>query len=114
MSNSNSQKAPPPLGIKTADVVDGFYSFLGFPRLVDCGHKKAIARGIQDGLFAYCSGSAPALGDDGKYQVPLARVRFNTVVSEDKIDMDSGFLMMPQAVLVASLPPIPVGLRSRE
>jgi hypothetical protein len=95
---------PPTLGIKTADVVDGFYSFLGFPRLVDSAAlKKAIARGIQEGLFGYCSGSAPALGSDGKYQVPLVRVRFNTVVSDDEIDMDSGFLMMPQAVPVPAL-----------
>ena len=97
---------PPTLGIKAADVVDGFYSFLGFPRLVDSAAiKKAIARGIQDGLFGYCSGSAPTLGSDGKYQVPLTRVRFNTLVGEDEIDMDSGFLMMPQAVPVPALSP---------
>jgi hypothetical protein len=90
---------PPTLGIKTADVVDGFYSFLGFPRLVDSAAiKKATARGIQDGLFGYCSGSAPALESEGKYQVSLARVRFNATVGEDEIDTDSGFLMMPQAV----------------
>jgi hypothetical protein len=90
---------PPTLGIKTVDVVDGFYSFLGFPRLVDSAAiKKGIARGIQEGFFGYCSGSVPAFGGDGKYQVPLARVRINTAVSEDEIDMESGFLMMPQAV----------------
>ena len=33
---------PPTLGIKTADVVDGFYSFLGFPRLVE---SAAIKKG---------------------------------------------------------------------
>jgi len=37
---------PLTLGIKTADVVDGFYSFLGFPRLLSGGVvQKAIARG---------------------------------------------------------------------
>lgn len=44
------------------------------------------AFGIQDGFFRYYSGSTPILGGDGKYQVPLARVRFNTPVSEDEID----------------------------
>ena len=58
--------------------------------------KKAIAKGIQDGFFGYCSGSIPALGTDGKHQVPLARVRFSTTVGEDEIDLESGFLMMPQ------------------
>jgi len=61
-------------------------------------HKEGIARGIQEGFFGYSSGSTPILGNDAKYQVPLSRVRFNTVVGEDEIDMDSGFLMMPQAV----------------
>ena len=90
---------PPTLGIKTADVVDGFYSFLGFPRLVSSSVvKKAIAKGIADSFFGYYSGSTPALGSDGKYQVPLPRVRFNTSVTEDEIDLESGFLLMPGAV----------------
>ena len=101
---------PPTLGIKTADLVDGFYSFLGFPRLTESAAiKKAIALGIKDGLFGYCSGSVPVLGSDGKYQVPLARVRFNAVVGEDEIDMDSGFLMMPQAVPAPAPPPAMAG-----
>ncbi|MGA7794652.1 MAG: DUF499 domain-containing protein, partial [Candidatus Acidiferrales bacterium] len=70
--------SPPTLGIKTADLVDGLYSFLGFPRLVNSTVvKKAIAKGVGDSFFGYYSGSTPALGSDGKYQVPLARVRFN-------------------------------------
>jgi hypothetical protein len=97
---------PPTPGIKTADVVDGFYSFLGFPRLISSGVvKKAIAKGIQDGFFAYYSGATPVLGSDGKYQVPLARVRSNAIVTEDEIDLESGFLMMPQVVPVAT--PLP-------
>lgn len=91
------------LGLKTTEVVDGFYSFLGFPRLVNGAVvKKAIAKGIADGFFGYYSGSTPALGSDGKYQVLLARVRFNASVGEDEIDLESGFLMMPQAVPLAA------------
>ena len=101
---------PQTLGIKVADVVDGFYSFLGFPRLVESAAiTKGIARGIQDGLFGYYSGATPEFGSDGKYQVPLARVRFNTVVGEDEIDMDSGFLMMPQVVPVPAPQPATAG-----
>src|SRR5204863_6848018 len=93
--------APPTLGIKAADVVDGFYSFLGFPRLVSSAVvKKAIVRGLQDGYFGYYSGSGPVLGSDGKFQVPAARVRLNTAVTEDEIDLDSGFLIMPGGVPV--------------
>jgi hypothetical protein len=97
---------PPTLGIKTADVVDGFYSFLGFPRLVSSAVvKRAIAKGIADGFFGYYSGATPALGSDAKYQVPLPRVRFTMTVSEDEIDLDSGFLMMPGAVPLTAQPP---------
>lgn len=92
---------PPTLGIKVADVVDGFYSFLGFPRLLTSAVvRKAVAVGIKDRFFGYCSGAAPTLGSDGKYLVPLSRVRFNVTVGEDEIDLDSGFLMMPQAIPV--------------
>ena len=101
---------PPTLGVKTSDVVDGFYSFLGFPRLVDSTCiKKGIARGIQEGLFGYCAGSTPALGSEGKYQVPLARVRFDATISEDEIDLDTGFLMLPAAVPAPVLSPTPAG-----
>jgi Protein of unknown function (DUF499) len=94
---------PPTFGIKTSDVVDGFYSFLGFPRLVSSAVlRKAIAKGVQDGFFAYYSGSAPAFGNDGKYQVPLGRVRLNAGITEEEIDLESGFLMMPQAVPVVA------------
>ncbi|MGO9271901.1 MAG: DUF499 domain-containing protein [Terriglobia bacterium] len=98
--------SPPMLGIKTADVVDGFYSFLGFPRLLSSDVvRKAIAKGIADAFFGYYSGSMPTLGGDGKYQVPVARVRFNSILGEDEIDLESGFLMMPQVVPVAVPPP---------
>jgi hypothetical protein len=98
---------PPTLGIKTADVVDGFYSFLGFPRLVDSAAiKKAIARRHPRRIVWLLLWLGPALGSDAKYQVPLVRVRFNTAVRDDEIDMDSGFIMMPQAVPVPA--PLPV------
>jgi Protein of unknown function (DUF499) len=94
---------PPALGIKTTDVVDGFYSFLGFPRLLSSAIvKRAIAKGITDGFFGYYSGSVPASGSDGKYQVPVARVRFSAPVAEDEIDLESGFLMMPGTVPVSA------------
>src|SRR5205823_3016748 len=93
---------PPATGIKTADVVDGFYSFLGFPRLLNSTvMKKAIAKGVQEGFFGYYAGSALTLGGDGKYQMPITRVRFNSAVGDDEIDLESGFLMMPQAVPVS-------------
>jgi hypothetical protein len=89
----------PQLGVSTADVVDGFYSFLGFTRLTTSGAiRKAVARGMQEGHFGYVSGPKPGLGTDGKFEVLPAKVRFKTVVAEDEIDLESGFLMLPQAI----------------
>lgn len=99
------ERRPPTPGIRAADVVDGFYSFLGFPRLLSSAVvRKAIGKGVQEGLFGYYSGSIPTLGGEGKYQAPLARVRFNSTVGDDEIDLESGFLMMPQAVPLAAQP----------
>ena len=55
-------------------------------------------RGIKECVFGYTSGGVPALGPDGKYQITPAKVRFDTVVAEDEIDLDSGFVMLPQAI----------------
>ena len=90
---------PPTLGISIGEVVDGFYSFLGFTRLMTSGVvRKAVARGIQEGHFGYVSGPKPGLSADGKYGVAPSKVRFKIAVAEDEIDLDTGFLMRPQAI----------------
>jgi hypothetical protein len=102
---------PPKLGLRAAEVVEGFYSFLGFTRLATSGVvRKGIARGVGQGTFGYAAGGLSQLGPDGRYQVPLAKVRMGTEVEEDEIDLESGFLMMPQAVPQAApvVPPGPV------
>jgi hypothetical protein len=90
---------PPTLGVGTREVVDGFYSFLGFTRLMtSAAVRKSIARGIQEGHFGYASGPKPGLTAAGKYEVALNKSRFQVAVAEDEIDLDSGFLMLPQAI----------------
>jgi hypothetical protein len=101
--------SPPQLGISTGDVVDGFYSFLGFTRLMTSGViRKAVAKGVLDGHFGYVSGAKPPLGTDGKFQVVPTKVRFKAAVSEDEIDLESGFLMLPQAIPQATGTEVPV------
>jgi hypothetical protein len=91
--------APLQLGISTGEVVDGFYSFLGFTRLMTSGViRKAVAKGVLDGHFGYVSGPKPTTGPDDKFQVAVAKVRFKTTVADDEIDLESGFLMLPQAI----------------
>ena len=49
---------------------------------------------LKECAFGYTSGGgAPLLGPDGKYQVTPSKVRFDTVVADDEIDLESGFLM---------------------
>ena len=85
-------------GIATDKVVAGFFSFLGFPRLLsDEAVRKAVARGVETGLFGYATGRA-TLGEDGRYQIDRSRVAFERPVDYDEIDLDSGFLMLPAAL----------------
>jgi hypothetical protein len=74
--------------------------------------RKAVARGVAEGLFGYCSGLALALelGEDGKFKVASEKVRIGTSVAEDEIDLDTGFIMLPAAVpqAVPAVPPGPV------
>ncbi|MBI2924950.1 MAG: DUF499 domain-containing protein [Verrucomicrobia bacterium] len=96
---------PPKLGITSGEIATGFYSFLGFTRLTsEKVVARAIATGVEKRLFGYIGGGAPALGADGKYQVTPAKARFDTQLAEDEIDLESGFIMLPQAI---PLPPSP-------
>jgi len=90
---------PPRWGVRTSEIVDGFYSFLGFTRLSAAPViRRAIARGIQESAFGYVSGAAPEVAGDGTYQVAIDKVRFAVGLAEDEIDLETGFLMMPSAV----------------
>ena len=93
-----NESAAPERGIPTGIVVAGFFSFLGFPRLLSNEVvRKSIARGVETGLFGYTTGR-PVLGEDGRYQVDRSRIAFERSVADDEIDLDSGFLMLPKAI----------------
>jgi hypothetical protein len=101
---------PPRLGIRCADVVSGFYSFLGYTRLTSKEVvQKAVARGVQEGVFGYFAGAVPALDAAGKYQVARIKVRIDASVADDEVDLESGFLMLPQAIPADVVPPPGVG-----
>jgi hypothetical protein len=90
----------PRLGVSTRDVRDAFFGFLEPPRISSASVlRKAISRGVSEELFAFTTG-APALGADGRFQVPLSKVAQNRAMTEDEIDLDGGFLMVPAAVPV--------------
>jgi hypothetical protein len=99
---------PPKLGITTGEIVNGFYSFLGFTRLIsEKVVAKAIAAGVEKRVFGYISGGAPTLGEDGKYQIALEKVCFDKTVAVDEIDLESGFIMLPQSIPQPASTPTP-------
>jgi hypothetical protein len=82
--------------IRASEVRDAFFSFISPPRLTHLSAlRTAIARGVSDSLFAWYSGPPPLLGNDGKFQVNRERITVGAPLSEEEIDFDSGFLLLP-------------------
>ena len=97
--------SPPQFGVRASEVVAGFYSFLGFPRLTTAdGIRRAVADGVQKGVVAYTTGS-PALGPDGKFAIDRSRVVFERQLATDEIDLEAGFIMVPSAIPTIAVPP---------
>ena len=63
--------------------------------------QKAVARGVAESSIAYTSGTPPALGDDGKFQINRDKVAFGRELSIDEVDLETGFLMLASAVPAA-------------
>jgi hypothetical protein len=106
---------PPRLGITVHEVVEGFFSFLGFPRLMTTAAiRKGIGKGVLEGHFGYVPGPKPPLSATGKFEVAVNKVRFKVPLADDEIDLESGFLMLPQAIpqpppLIGPGPVVPGG-----
>ncbi len=95
-------------GIKASDVLESFFRDISPPCLESADVlRKAMVRGIAESVFAYTSGSSPAIGGDGKFQVSRDKVVLGKSITEDEIDFESGFLMVPEAVPQAITIPVP-------
>ena len=100
------EEQPPKMGIRCGDVVSGFYSFLGFTRLIGKETvQAAVVHGVQEGVFGYFTGSVPTLDPVGKYQVARSKVRFEVAIAADEVDLESGFIMLPSAIPTEAAPP---------
>jgi hypothetical protein len=94
-------------GRSVPEIVEGFFSFPNFTRLANSTVvRKSVARGVKEEFFGYIAGAAPGLGTDGKYQVATKNVRFGTEIAEDEIDLDGGFVMIPETIPQPSLAPV--------
>ncbi len=93
----------PRYGIRLSEVVEGFYSFIGFTRLTSQDViRKSVARGVKEGIVGYVSGMVPELEDNGKFKIAPERIRFTVNVADDEIDLDTGFIMLPHSVPLPS------------
>lgn len=96
---------PPRLGVRASDIQDAFFCVLEPPRLLGANAiRAAIARGVSQSTLGYASGQAPTLGSDGRFQVSREKVSLGRSITEDEIDLDSGFVMLPAAVPAAAKP----------
>jgi len=67
--------------------------------------RRAIDRGVKESVFGFITSGPPTLGVDGRFQVPLEKVRFGATVADDEVDLESGFIRLP-----AFGAPVPSGL----
>jgi hypothetical protein len=84
-----------------AKFIERLCKYPGDPKVI-AEAQRHILEAHADGYFGYASGPKPAPGPDGKFQVTLSKVRFKAPVTDDEIDLESGFLMLPQAIPPAS------------
>ena len=90
-------------GVRTKDVQDAFFGILGFPRLSGEGVlRRAIARGVSEGLFGYHGQADRVKEEGGVYLVSRDQVAFQREIGEDEVDMADGLLMMPRAIPAAA------------
>lgn len=90
--------------VETKIVRDLFFESLDFPRVTE--EKviaSAIAQGIKDGIFAYAL-KAKVLEEAGKYSVKEKDAIFGRTVSSDEIDLDPGFILLPECIIEEAPP----------
>jgi len=94
-------------GRSVPEIVEGFFSFPNFTRLANSTVvRKSVAHGVKEKFFGYVAGAAPGLETDGKYQVATKNVRFGTEIAEAEIDLDGGFVMVPETIPQPSPAPV--------
>lgn len=80
-------------GVETKIIVDTFFSSTDFPRIIDENViKKAISRGIKEGLFGMTNREHVQKKDE-ELLFPKERVTLGKEVGVDEIDIDSGYIV---------------------
>jgi hypothetical protein len=103
------EEAGAPLGIKTSQIVESFYSVPGFPRLEsEAVLRRAIARGVRDGIFGYVGRTGQVevdrLREGGGYMVSPRLARIGIDLTEDEIDLSAAVIVLAEAIEVEAPP----------
>jgi hypothetical protein len=91
-------------GVSVAQIIESFYSVLGFPRLEsEVILRRAIAKGVREGVFGYVSRTDPTRTGwqkegSGPYLVTARQARLGIDLPEDEIDVSSAAIVLPQAI----------------
>lgn len=99
LGDSVAPGEPLRLFVKAGDVLDAFYEILEPPRILTADVlRKAIAKGLGDGQFAWFSGSTPQLASDNRVQVNPEKIVYGRAIAEDEVDFETGWLIVPSAL----------------
>lgn len=85
-------------GLETKDIVDTFFFSPEFPRIIDEDViKKAILRGVNDGLFGITSKDKVQIVE-GRPVVAKEQVTIGKEIPEEEIDLSSGYIVSPKII----------------
>ena len=85
-------------GAETKNIVETFFSSPEFTRITDESViKKAISKGVKDGLFGLTNREKVQV-IDGKITVPRNQVVIGKEISGEEVDLSSGFIVSPGTI----------------
>jgi hypothetical protein len=97
------QGAEPRQTVGINQIVESFFSVLGFPRLdSEAVVRRAIRRGVKEGTFGYVGHSGQEeitrVNERGGYLINSQQVRIGVDLPEDEIDIGAAFIILPVAI----------------
>jgi len=94
-------------GVETKDIIDTFFSSLEFPRITDENViKKAISKGIKDGLFGLTNKDKIQVVKD-KPVVAKEQVIIGEEIPIEEIDLSSGYIVNSKIIPTEEKPEVP-------
>ena len=97
------QGEEPAVAVGTDQIVGAFYGALDFIRVEsEAALRRAIAQGVQEGIFGYVGRTGQAevnqLKEKVTYLVSTDVARIGVDLPEGKVDLSSAFIVLPQAI----------------